>query len=114
ERSRVAAQSVGFPIPGCVYLHIIRVSYATRHTAEAARLCARRFARKSGIHFEDQYLFLAVNNGASRQENISTENPIDFLFLKYAGRASGAGKIDNYHGLIDEIECANAEVARDG
>jgi hypothetical protein len=71
-------------------------------------------ARKSGIHFEDQYLFLAVKNGASRQENISTENPIDFLFVKYAGRASGVGKIDNDHRLIDEIECANAEVARDG
>jgi len=114
ERARVHHQTGGFSIDGCVNVQVISFTYANRHTAEAAILCARRFARKSGIHFEDQYLFLAVKNGASRQENISTENPIDFLFVKYAGRASGVGKIDNDHGLIDEIECANAEVARDG
>src|SRR5438309_151789 len=92
ERARVHHQTGGFSIDGCVNVQIISFTYANRHTVEAAILCARRFARKSGIHFEDQYLFLAVKNGASRQENISTENPIDFLFLKYAGSASKRGE----------------------
>src|SRR5437588_8262814 len=58
ERARVHHQTGGFSIDGCVNVQIISFTYANRHTAEAAILCARRFARKSGIHFEDQYLFL--------------------------------------------------------
>src|SRR5207237_6008618 len=99
------------PVHGTVDVKIEPLADVDRDAPESAEIEAGHGAGHAWIDFQNENLFLAIEERLGGKQNVGAEDAVDLVAL---ARTPEAAEVDENHRLIDEVQGAEAKIARDG
>src|ERR1700758_423304 len=102
KRTRIDHQPGTFSVNGTIDIQVVTIADLNRNSPQSTPIKTGKAAQDIRIGLQNEQLTLTIQHRLRREENVRSNDPVDFLFVNQPRRASGIAKIDGNHWFIDQ------------